>query len=176
LGNSKSFRYALDLAIHKYEDGDAVYQVEDDYLHLDGSENTILEGIEKADYVSLYDHPDKYMSSSPNPLVKDSGEITRVILTASTHWKFTNSTTMTFAARVKTLKKDYRVIQLYCRPERPLDFQMFCALRKMGRMLITPIPGQSTHCDHFPSPFFFDKIHPVGIRPAVEAGIKVPRI
>jgi len=157
LGNSKSFMYALDIALNKYDDGDIVYLVEDDYLHLKGSETAILEGIQKSDYVSLYDHPDKYMSPSLNPFVKDGGENTKVILTASTHWKFTNSTTMTFAAKVKTLKEDYRLIEPYCKVSRPLDFKIFCALLKIGRKLISPIPGQSTHCDHLPSPFFLDK-------------------
>lgn len=157
LGNSKSFMYALDMALHNNDDGDTVYLVEDDYLHLGGAEETILEGIQKADYVSLYDHPDKYMSPSLNPFVADGGESTKVILTASTHWKFTNSTTMTFAAKVKTLKEDYRFIEPCCNVERPLDFQIFCALLKIGRKLISPIPGQSTHCDHLPSPFFLEK-------------------
>ena len=157
LGNSKSFMYALDMALHNNDDYDTVYLVEDDYLHLGGGEKTILEGIQKADYVSLYDHPDKYMTPSLNPLVKDGGESTKVILTATTHWKFTNSTTMTFAAKVKTLKEDYKLIKPCCKVERPLDFQIFCALLNIGRRLITPIPGQSTHCDHLPSPFFLEK-------------------
>jgi GT2 family glycosyltransferase len=125
---------------------------------LPDAENSIVEGLEIADYVSLYDHPDKYLIAGPNPLVKDGGEATKVILTPSTHWKYTNSTTMTFAARVKTLKQDYEIIKQHCEPDIPLDFQMFIALLKRGRQLITPIPGQSTHCDHFPSPFFLSRI------------------
>lgn len=154
LGNSGSFVYALDMAV-RYSDDAIVYFVEDDYLHMPDAENILREGLARADYVSLYDHPDKYMSSGPNPFVSDGGEATRVILTRSTHWKYTNSTTMTFAARVKTVKQDYDLLNQHCRTDIPLDFKMFTTLRQHGRELITPIPGRSTHCDHFPSPFFF---------------------
>ena len=155
LGNSRSFVYAMDLAV-QYQDEEIVYFVEDDYLHLSDAEKTIIEGMERADYVSLYDHPDKYMSPGPNPFVQDGGEATKVILTRSTHWKYTNSTTMTFAARVKTLKQDFDILKQHCEPDIPLDFRMFTILLQRGRKLITPIPGRSTHCDHFPSPFFFN--------------------
>ena len=154
LGNANSFMYALDLAI-KNDDNQTVYLVEDDYLHLQDSETIITEGIERAHYVSLYDHLDKYISPGQNPFVYDGGEDTKLILTDSTHWKYTNSTTMTFASKVRTLKEDYDVIRQHCVTKRPADFPMFCALRKLGKKLITPIPGRSTHCDHFPSPFFF---------------------
>lgn len=149
-------------------DDEVVYLVEDDYLHRDGATRIILEGIDRADYVSLYDHPDKYMIPSPNPLVKEGGEETRVILTASTHWKFTNSTTMTFAARARTLKEDQQVMRQCCqRPDMPLDFQMFMLLGQNGRRLISPIPGKATHCDPFPSPFIFDE--PFPIPPSMES-------
>ncbi len=157
LGNSKSFVYALDLAV-QHPDEQIVYLVEDDYLHMPDAERIIIEGLEKADYVSLYDHPDKYMSPGPNPLVRDGGEDTKVILTRSTHWKFTNSTTMTFAARAQTLKQDYELLKQHCQTDIPMDYSMFTLLLQRGRKLITPIPGRSTHCDHFPSPFFFDQV------------------
>jgi len=155
LGNSKSFMYALDMAVQNRDD-DIVYLVEDDYLHLSDAEKVITEGLARADYVSLYDHPDKYMSPGPNPFVRDGGEVTKVILTHSTHWKYTNSTAMTFAARVKTLKQDYEILKQHCEPDIPLDFRMFIMLLQRGRKLLTPIPARSTHCDHLPSPFFFD--------------------
>jgi len=157
LGNSKSFLYALSEAL-KYDDADAVYLVEDDYLHLAGSLKIIQEGLARADYVSLYDHLDKYIDTGQNPFVSDGGENTKVILTNSTHWKYTNSTTMTFAARVETLRQDQDIFAQHCISGAPRDFQIFYALSKKGRKLITPIPGRSTHCDHFPSPFIFSQL------------------
>lgn len=160
LGNSASFRYALDLALRLNNEAVA-YLLEDDYLHRADAPKFLLEGLQRADYVSLYDHPDKYMEPSPNPLVKNGGEPTRVILTASTHWKFTNSTTMTFAARVGTLRADADILRRHCQTPIPQDFFMFMELMKKGRQLVTPIPGCATHCDQFPSPFIFSQAFPL---------------
>ncbi len=161
LGNSGSFLHAMDLALHLPDD-DGAYLVEDDYLHQPGAPALIHEGLERADYVSLYDHPDKYMNPSPNPLVKGGGEATTVMLTRSSHWKRTNSTTMTFAARVGTLRGDADVMRRYCQTPLPADFFMFCDILKRGRTLISPIPGRATHCDQYPSPFFFGSSLPAG--------------
>ncbi len=173
LGNSASFCHALDLAL-RLNDADAVYLVEDDYLHQAGAARFLLEGLARADYVSLYDHPDKYMEPSPNPLVKNGGEPTRVILTASTHWKFTNSTTMTFAARVATLRADAGILREHCRTPVPRDFFMFMELMKKGRQLVTPIPGRATHCDPFPSPFIFSRAFPIRSDPQDPGSRKRP--
>ena len=155
LGNAASFIYALDIAV-QLEDDQPIYLVEDDYIHNLKGPQYIAEGLERADYVSLYDHADKYMKNSPNPLVSGGGENTKVILTASTHWKFTNSTTMTFATHAKTLKADQHVFRHYCSGSTPLDYFIFRKIAEAGRTLITPIPGRSTHCDEYPSPFIFD--------------------
>ena len=161
LGNSGSFIYALDRAVMQNNDEEIVYFVEDDYLHLSIAPKLIEEGIRFSDYISLYDHPDKYMGLGennpyPNLFVKDGGEDTKVIISESSHWKFTNSTTMTFASKVKTLKKDYEILKKHCNLMTgfPHDFEMFCELREKGRKLITPIPACSTHCDsRYLSPF-----------------------
>ena len=53
-----AFERALD-----YDDDTIVYFVENDYIHKDNSLNVLLEGFElNCDYLTLYDHPDKYMS------------------------------------------------------------------------------------------------------------------
>jgi hypothetical protein len=139
-----TFNLALDIALKESED-EIIYFVENDYLHKEESYNILQEGIELgAHYVSLYDHPDKYIDGA-NPFVEDGGEITRLMLTKSCHWKLTNSTTMTFAAKVKTLKDDEDILRSFTNGSYPKDFEMFLALREKEHGLITPVPGYSTH-------------------------------
>lgn len=139
-----TFNLALDIAL-RFDDETIVYFVENDYLHKEGSDKVLVEGMQIGyNYVALYDHPDKYMNGA-NPFVEDGGEVTRVMLSKSCHWKITNSTTMTFAAQVKTLREDESILREYTSGSYPRDFEMFLALRDKGHGLITPIPGYATH-------------------------------
>jgi hypothetical protein len=139
-----TFNLALDMAL-EFDDETIVYFVENDYLHKPGSDKVLIEGLQIGySYVSLYDHPDKYINGA-NPFVEDGGEVTRVMLSKSCHWKITNSTTMTFAAQVKTLKEDESILRSHTIGSYPRDFEMFLALREKQHGLITPIPGYSTH-------------------------------
>jgi hypothetical protein len=141
--------YPMIANIDEFDD-EVVYFLEDDYLHLDGSRTALLEAIDRADYVTLYDAPDKYVPArmGGNPYIEDDGaDPTRVILTKSRHWRLTNSTTMTFATRVKTLREDNDVWKQFTEGNHPHDFQAFLALRAKGRALLSPIPTLSTHCE-----------------------------
>lgn len=139
-----TFNLALTQAL-KYRDSEVVYFAENDYLHRSNAAEILLEGFELgADYAALYDHPDKYVNGA-NPEVEGGGELTRVMLSKSCHWKLTNSTTMTFAAKVKTLKEDEDILRTFTQGSYPRDFDMFLALRDKGRALVTPIPGYATH-------------------------------
>ena len=113
-----------------------------------GASNSLEEGIELgALFVALYDHPDKYLppSQGGNPYCEGGAEDTRVYLTKSTHWKITNSTTMTFASKVSTLKRTEPILRKYTQGSYPEDFKMFLELREQGELLITPLPGFATH-------------------------------
>jgi hypothetical protein len=116
LGNSLSFLKILDYAIDNFKNDDDVYFLEDDYLHLNDAKEVLLEGLGIADYVTLYDSPDKYIAYNKggyNHYVLENGEETRVFLTKSSHWKITISATMTFACSIKILKEDYKTWQFY---------------------------------------------------------------
>ena len=142
-----TFNLALDMALG-YDDETIVYFVENDYLHKQGSPRVIVEGLQTGyGYVSLYDHPDKYINkqNGGNPFIEDGGEVTRVMLTNSAHWKLTNSTTMTFASTVGTLREDESILREFTKGSYPRDFEMFLALRENQKGLLTPIPGYSTH-------------------------------
>jgi len=142
-----TFNLALDKAL-TCNDDDIVYFIENDYLHKPESSKILKEGFELgASFVALYDHPDKYLDPSKggNPYCEGGGEDTRVYLTDSCHWKITNSTTMTFAAKVSTLKRVEPILRKHTSGTHPNDFQMFLELRQQGELLITPIPGYATH-------------------------------
>ncbi len=142
-----TFNMALDETLI-YPDDEIVYFIENDYLHKPQSKEILEEGFNLgASFVSLYDHPDKYLDPSQggNPYCKGGAEDTRVYLTDSCHWKMTNSTTMTFAAKVSTLKRCEHILRKHTSQTHPNDFQMFLELRKNNELLITSIPGYSTH-------------------------------
>ena len=52
---------------------------------------------------------------------------------------------MTFAAKVSTLKRTEHILRKHTSGTHPNDFQMFLELRKNNELLVTPIPGYSTH-------------------------------
>jgi len=153
--SAAGFRIVFEDAL-LFDDNEVVYFVEDDYLHLPNSRIVLLEGIERADYVSLYDHSDKYMLPEYGGnlyIGQDAAEETKVFLTKHSHWKLTNSTTMTFASMVSTLKQDADVWRKHSTGTCPRDFDCFIELRELNRTLATPLPGYSTHCDpQYPTP------------------------
>lgn len=143
-----TFNLALDEAI-QLNDNEVVYFLENDYLHKPCADKVLLEGILLgADFVTLYDHPDKYIPASEggNPYIEsDGGEVTKLYLSDSCHWKITNSTTMTFASKVSTLKQYESTLRKYTAGTYPEDFKMFLELREKNAILISSIPGYSTH-------------------------------
>ena len=142
-----TFNLALDEALN-YNDEEIIYFIENDYLHKPESHKIQEEGFSLgASFVSLYDHPDKYLDPSRggNPYCEGGGESTRVYLTDSCHWKLTNSTPMTFSTKVSTLKRVEPILRKYTNSTHPNDFQMFLELGEKGESLITPLPGYSTH-------------------------------
>ena len=142
-----TFNLALDKAL-KQDDEEIIYFIENDYLHKQNSPKILKEGFELgASFVSLYDHPDKYINPNEggNPYCEGGAEDTRVYLTNSCHWKITNGTTMTFAAKVSTLKRTEPILRKHTSGTHPNDFPMFLELREQNELLVTSIPGYSTH-------------------------------
>ena len=156
LGNAGSFLAMAGWAIQTASEGDAIYFLEDDYLHFPDSPKVILDGLRRADYVSLYDHPDKY-TEGVNPFVERSGEWGRILAGEFCHWKTSNSTTMSFALRYETLKQDFPVWEEHCRNGYPDDFHAFLKLQSLGswenrilgsqRVLISSLPSFATHTE-----------------------------
>tara|TARA_R110002153_G_scaffold220191_1_gene372677 strand:- start:1592 stop:2290 length:699 start_codon:yes stop_codon:yes gene_type:complete len=148
---SETFRDALNLAIEECNEEDMVYLLEDDFLHKPNAKKLLIEGLSTYDaYVTLYDHPDKYINkeNGGNPFIQQGGEVTRLFKTKSVHWKITNSTVMSFAAKVSRLKSDYDLILKNSSSNITDSFSFFTELSKTkGIPVISSIPGFSTHCE-----------------------------
>lgn len=140
-GNAGALWKSLVLALEECEDDDLVYFCEDDFLHLGSAPQLLEEGIKHADYVTLYDHPDKYTGGY------NGGEFSKVIKTASSHWRYTVSTVMTFGTKVGTLKEDISIWEKYTSEEHPHDHHIFTELNDKDRQLAVCIPGVACHTD-----------------------------
>lgn len=144
-----SFRYIYEWCLNqKFNDDTIIYFIESDYIHKKGSKDVLIEGVELgSDFVCLYDHPDRYIDAKDggNPEIEGGGEITKVFKTYSCWWKLSNSTTMSFVAKISTLKEYSYIIRKHTNGTYPTDYQMFVDLRTAGASLISPIPSYSTH-------------------------------
>jgi hypothetical protein len=145
-----TFNLALDKAL-TFDDDEIVYFLENDYLHRPNSQKIIEEGLNEmeADYLTLYLHPDKFIPphNGGNPNVDyDGGYLTKIYLSKNNNVFFqVDSTTMTFAAKVKTLREDEQILRQFTSGTYPEDYKMFLELRKKGKVLLCPIETKSTH-------------------------------
>lgn len=139
-----------------------VYCCEDDYLHRPESPEIIKEGIKIADYVTLYDHPDKY-----TPLYT-WGETVKIRRTLSCHWKNTISTCMTFGFLNRTLKDDFNTIEQY---PQTLDHNLFKNLKLQGKNLYSAIPGYACQMDNFMNPSYSNKTEKWAIDILINEGL-----
>ena len=176
-GNTGTFLASLELAKNLLEQVEEsrreeiiFYFVEDDYIHRRGAAHILREAFVdlKADYVTLYDHPDKYQNlkdkryewghskvdlDSPEGVrypkhLYGSGEDTRVYISTSVHWKRTSSTTMTWATTSKNLLADYDdMISLHTGKPLPMGGVTFKMLKGKRKYLLSPIPSFSTHAE-----------------------------
>jgi hypothetical protein len=133
--DSASFRAAM--AVAKNLDGIIVF-LEDDYVctpdwHL------VQEGLRFGDYVTLYDHPDKYEPQYEGiPCTVHKGKYR--------HWRTTPSTTNSYAMTSATLKRDWDIHAEYCKGSGiTLDHPKFLALWQHGRRLVSCIPSAWSH-------------------------------
>lgn len=148
---SGSFSRTVDIALeNNFSDDTIIYFLEDDYLHRPDWCKILLEGFSlPIDYISLYDHLDKYIDRGYDNLQS------KILISDKVHWRTVPSTCNTYAAKVKTLKEDYSIHKHYsdASPDGiSMDHAKFVHLGNTGRKLITPMPGYSTHCDHLQSP------------------------
>jgi len=142
-----TFNLALDEAL-TYDNNEIVYFIENDYIHLEESDKILYDAFDLgADYVTLYLHPDKFKAPPiGNPEVdSDSGYFTKIYRGEYDLFHLVNSTTMTFASKVKTLKEDESILRKWTKGTYPEDYKMFLELREKGKTLLCPLNTKSTH-------------------------------
>lgn len=129
-----------------------LYFLEDDYLHREGWVQVLQEGfsIPEASYVTLFDHKDKYTSSSYREMKS------RIFHTQTCHWRETPSTTNTYAMRFETLQRHLSIHRQFSQERKiSADHKKFLKLGEIGAKLISSIPGYSTHVEtEYASPCF----------------------
>ncbi len=144
LGNSGSFLKTLELATQA--NTMFAYFAEDDYIHRPDAPRLIVEGLRWSNYVTLYDHPDKYLKE------RGYGEVGRCLKTETWHWRQTISTTNTFGANVALLGQDMDTFRRHSTGPVPADHAQWCELAQKKRTLTVAIPGAAfnTHrvCEH----------------------------
>jgi hypothetical protein len=131
--------FKLALKLDTIKDNDLIYFLENDYLHVKGWDVKVLDlfqSFEGMNYVSLYDHGDKYWHPNYDDLVS------KIFCSNTHHWRTMMSTCGSFIVSKKLWKED-------CDFHTSLegDHNKWLAIAKeKGRFLLTPVPGLSTHC------------------------------
>lgn len=131
---------------YQCDKNDLIYILENDYLHIKGwDEKTIelYETFNELNYISLYDHNDKYFLPQYENLVS------KIITTNSHHWRTTPSTCGSYIVPKYIFDDDYEIQTTVIG-----DHVKHVYLNEhKGRFILTPIPGLSTHCmEHLLSP------------------------
>lgn len=134
-----SFRLTLYIGrTAEIKNDDLIYILENDYLHQHGWVDKVFELYDAAyhfDYISLYDHRDKYIYEMYRDLTA------KIISTTSHHWRTTPSTCASFILAKEILDRDYEILSSGL-----TDYYFFSKLiNENGRILLTPVPGLATH-------------------------------
>lgn len=127
-------------------DGDLIYFLENDYMHQPGWVAKVFELYDCGlafDYASLYDHRDKYHL----PMYADLRS--RLVYSPSHHWRTAPSTCASFIVERSVFRQDLDVLGSGL-----TDHYFFSKLTgERGRVLLTAVPGLSTHAmAHYLSP------------------------
>ncbi len=128
IGNLKTFSMQIDLLTQQME-ADLVYFAEDDYFY---RPDALVEMVEfarenaAAAFVTPYDHPDSYFTSSRY-------ERHRVMASGKRHWREASSTCLTFLTRRTTLLATERIMRSYCKGN--MDCSLWLALTQKAALV-----------------------------------------
>ena len=139
--DAASFRQVLYHVMEKmdqWSDDDVVCFLEDDYLVSSDWISLVREGLSISDYVTLYDHPDKYSDLYKN--------IPCLLFKLRRYWRTTPSTTNSYAMKLSTLKRDLAIHFKSCEGNGVTrDHAKFLELWASGYKLVSCIPSAWSH-------------------------------
>lgn len=152
-GNSASLSYAHKLALeNSWSETDVIYFAEDDYLYVPEAFKELVSafGAFESDYITLYDHPDRYTRVDDDPIRNRLDGYNE-----NRFWRSVESTCQTFGVRKSVLKKDKWIHKLARVGNYPKGREMFRAIQGIGkyslkypkRSLIGPVPTLCTHME-----------------------------
>jgi hypothetical protein len=133
--------------VEKYAGKDTtVFFCEDDYLYRPDAFEKAYRFLKKHpdDFVTLYDHPDRYKDSSRASEPKMKGYNLELLWDCNHHWRTSISTCHSFVATMSALSKNAK-FTLKADAERR-DHDMWCLIWKNGKSkLYGSIPGLASH-------------------------------
>jgi hypothetical protein len=127
---------------YQCDENDLIYILENDYLHVEGWSDKIIElfhTYSSLNYVSLYDHNDKYFLQAYDDLAS------KIVTTNSHHWRTTPSTCGSYIVTKKIINEDYDDQTGITTPIGDHHKWLYLNDSK-GRFILSSIPGLSTHC------------------------------
>jgi len=131
------------ISSQSFESNSLVYILENDYLHTDRwIENIrdIYNSNINFDYLTLYDHGDKYHHTEGFHKRYMSLR-SKVYVCGRLHWRTMTSTCFSFISKPLIIKRDALIFKKFH------DMKAFIILRYLkNRKLLSAVPGQSTHC------------------------------
>ena len=139
-GDQSSFFQAWHIAKGcNLEDDDLIYFLENDYMHMPNWVDKTIElfsSYKLPHYVSLYDNKDKYLLAQYDDL------LSKILITDTHHWRTTASACGSFIVNKELFDLDFDINTTVAG-----DHNKFMLLNeKRNRMVISPMPGLSTHC------------------------------
>lgn len=153
--DAKSIMFQIKYILEQpWSDETILYSLEDDYLHRPGWTTILREGLGPIahptlsfDYITLYDHRDKYEWVE---LYREL--VSKIGFTQSVHWRTVPSTTNTWAALMWTFRSDAAIFKMF----QNQDNEKFKTLTRLGRTVASCIPSWSTH------------VHPAYMAPCID--------
>jgi len=164
-GNSLGVINTCKLAF-KNEEDTINYFIESDYIHKKNSKEALFDIFNNFgfdNFVSLYDHPDKYhpyfFNTNINMFLRDHCEIeefktfkSEIYYLKSGWWRTSPATCFTFACDTKNLINNFHYFEESCsNKEKPDDYLLWKNILSNNKKLFTPIPSYAGHTIFLPT-------------------------